>query len=282
MDVEVGWGGGIDAIETFPKLKRPMPGMTGANHNPALDVERGKQRRGAVPDVIMRAAFGLDGPHRQQGRRAVEGLDVALLVDAQYQRAVGRVQIQPHDVADLLDEEGILRQLERLGSVRLERERLHMRAAADWLSPTCVAKDRVLQCVASRGVDSSVVTIARSTAASVTRRGAPGRGSASNPSTRASANRRRHLPTVCFVMCRSASMAVWVSPAAHRNTIRARSANACAVVRTPRGAFQGLTLAGAQYDAGYRTASSHVASSFLYTTYESRPVVVSLICDSQH
>jgi len=48
-----------------------------------------------------------------------------------------------------------------------------IRATADWLSPSCFAKSRVLQCVASRGADSSVVTMARSICASVIFRGVP-------------------------------------------------------------------------------------------------------------
>ena len=39
----------------------------------------------------------------------------------------------------------------------------------------------------------------RSTSASVIRRGAPGRGSSSNPSRRWPRNRVRHLPTVCLL-----------------------------------------------------------------------------------
>src|SRR6185369_2729070 len=46
--------------------------------------------------------------------------------------------------------------------------------------------DRVLQCVAPFGFDSSVVAIRRSTSLYVIFRGAPGRGSSSNPSKRLS------------------------------------------------------------------------------------------------
>jgi hypothetical protein len=50
-----------------------------------------------------------------------------------------------------------------------------MRTTADWLSPTALASERVLQCGASVGVASSVVVTACSTWASVILRGAPGR-----------------------------------------------------------------------------------------------------------
>ena len=56
--------------------------------------------------------------------------------------------------------------------------------------------ERRLQCVASRGVVSSVRQIVSATSSSPIRRGAPGRGSSRRPSRRCSANRRRHWPTV--------------------------------------------------------------------------------------
>ncbi len=63
-----------------------------------------------------------------------------------------------------------------------------------WLMPHCRAIARVLQCVASRGVVSRVNVTTRSTSASLTVRGAPGRGSSSNPSSRFATKRLRHLP----------------------------------------------------------------------------------------
>ena len=51
------------------------------------------------------------------------------------------------------------------------------------------AMERVLQCVASEGVVSSVSVITRSTSASEIERGAPGRGSSSSPSSRWSRKR---------------------------------------------------------------------------------------------
>jgi hypothetical protein len=44
------------------------------------------------------------GQDRQAGRRTVQGLDLALLIDRQHQGLLRRVQVQAGDVADLLDE----------------------------------------------------------------------------------------------------------------------------------------------------------------------------------
>ena len=63
------------------------------------------------------------------------------------------------------------------------------------------------------------------------RRGAPGRGSSTKPSSRFCRNRRRQRPTVCRVIRNSAAIAGAAWPAAHAKMIRARCANPCAVVR---------------------------------------------------
>src|SRR5215510_2229914 len=90
---------------------------------------------------------------------------------------------------------------------------------------------RVLQCVAPRGWLSSVCTMTLSTFASSILRGTPGRGSSSNPPTPRSTRRRRHLPTLCTVTRARAATALLLKPEAQPNTMRARNAKACAVLR---------------------------------------------------
>jgi len=97
--------------------------MRFANHLPTFRIERGKQRRGAVTFVVMCPAFDLPRPHRQNGLRAVERLDLRLLIDAEHDSAGGRIEIQPHDVAHLLDQQRVGRELEGLRAVRLQAER---------------------------------------------------------------------------------------------------------------------------------------------------------------
>jgi hypothetical protein len=95
-----------------------------------------------------------------------------------------------------------------------------------------VAMDRVDQCVSFfGGFCSRVAVITRSTCSSVIVRGAPGRGSSVNPSTRSRTNRDRHLRTVSRDTAKLAATSVFDRPCAHSNTIRDRNANACAVVR---------------------------------------------------
>ena len=87
------------------------------------DVERGEQRSGAVANVIVGAPLGHTRHHREHRLLAVERLDLAFLIHAQDERTVWRRQVEPNDVADLVDELRVGGQLEGLGPVRLEGER---------------------------------------------------------------------------------------------------------------------------------------------------------------
>src|SRR3546814_12975194 len=84
------------------------------------DVERCEQGGHAVALVIMAAPLRLSWSHRQHRLAAVERLDLALFIDAQDQRTLGRRQVEPDNVAHLLDEQGISRELEALRTVRLK------------------------------------------------------------------------------------------------------------------------------------------------------------------
>ena len=77
-----------------------------ADHLAGGDVERGKECRGAVALVIVGHRTGATILERQTRLRAVERLDLALLVDREHEGVVRRVEIEPDDVLDLLGEIG--------------------------------------------------------------------------------------------------------------------------------------------------------------------------------
>ena len=104
-----------------------------------------------------------------------------------------------------------------------------MRPTVAGPAPPALAMERVLQRVASRGIDSKVISTTRSTSASPILRGAPDRGSSGRPSHPDATNRRRHLPTVTRVVPNRSAAATSLSPAAVAGTIRARRADACVV-----------------------------------------------------
>jgi hypothetical protein len=110
----------VDQVQEAPELLGAMPGSHVRDHLAGAEVEGGVEVGGAVADVVVGAALGHTRHQRQDRRRAVKGLDLGLLIDAQHHRSIRRVQIQAHDVAHLLDELRIGRQLERLGLVRFQ------------------------------------------------------------------------------------------------------------------------------------------------------------------
>ncbi|HSB68840.1 MAG TPA: hypothetical protein VLT62_05870 [Candidatus Methylomirabilis sp.] len=57
--------------------------------------------------VLIRPAAGLPGAQRQQGLRPVQRLDPRLLIDAEHQGILRRVQVQADDVEELGLEVGI-------------------------------------------------------------------------------------------------------------------------------------------------------------------------------
>src|ERR1035437_6166800 len=80
------------------ELARPMPAAEGADHRAADQVERGEQAGGAVADVVVTAPRGGAQEHRQDRCEAVEGLDLALLVDTTHH--VRSVDARPRGVCE--------------------------------------------------------------------------------------------------------------------------------------------------------------------------------------
>ena len=90
----------------------PSPCRSGRPARQTGTTCRGAGNRGYVAHLTW--------AHGQQRTGAVQRLDLGLFVHAQHQRPARRTQIEPHDVAHLLDEERVRLQLEALGAVRLQ------------------------------------------------------------------------------------------------------------------------------------------------------------------
>ena len=93
VDREVGRHAGVDGIEEAAELLRPMAWEAAPDHVAGGDIERGEQRGRAVAPIVVRAPLGLAGPQRQEWLRAVERLDLGLLVHAQHDRPIGRLKL---------------------------------------------------------------------------------------------------------------------------------------------------------------------------------------------
>ena len=100
------------------------------------DVEGGEQRRGAVALVVVRHGAGAALLQRQPGLRAVERLDLALLVDAQHQRLVRRVEVEADDVLTFSTNCWSFDSLKVFTRCGLSPCAFQMRCTLVWLSPT--------------------------------------------------------------------------------------------------------------------------------------------------
>ena len=78
-----------------------VAGLTAPDHG-ALE-HSGRRTRFAVAHVVMGPCLRVPGPHGQRRLRAVQ-CRLALLVDTQHQGFRGGIQVQPHHVAQFLDE----------------------------------------------------------------------------------------------------------------------------------------------------------------------------------
>ena len=70
--------------------------------------------------VVVGLPFGDRRLQRQQRRRTIQGLDLALLIDGENEGLVRRIQIEPDHIAQLFDEMRIPRELELLHPMGLE------------------------------------------------------------------------------------------------------------------------------------------------------------------
>ena len=97
-----------------------MPSAQAIRDLSGCDLERRVQIDDAMSLVIMRVSGGAPRAQGQRPLRALQHLDRRRLINAEYHRVLGRVQVEPHDVADLRDESGIPTHLVGSGPMRLE------------------------------------------------------------------------------------------------------------------------------------------------------------------
>src|ERR1700688_1674442 len=97
MDVQIIWNSGFDLIEKLAELFGAMAPVTLADDPAGCDVEGGKQRCGAVALVVVATARRLARSYGQHRLAAVQRLDLRLLVDTQYDGALGRRYVEADD-----------------------------------------------------------------------------------------------------------------------------------------------------------------------------------------
>lgn len=108
VDVQIVGHIGIDMTQEGEELLVAMTPFALGQDLASSDIECGEQGRGAMADIVVRDPFDVTEPHGQYGLGSVEGLDLGFLVDAQDHGMVGRIEVQPDDVTDFLDEKRII------------------------------------------------------------------------------------------------------------------------------------------------------------------------------
>lgn len=115
---------GIDSAQELQQLAAAVAPMRLADDLSGRNVERREQRRRAVAFIVVGAPLGDARRQRQDGLRAVQRLDLALLIATQHHRHQRWIKIERHDVAHLLHEHRVGGRLEGFLAVRLQPERL--------------------------------------------------------------------------------------------------------------------------------------------------------------
>ena len=111
---------GLDGVEEADELLMAMALHVAADHRAVENVEGGEQRRRAVALVVVGHRAGAALFQRQPRLGAVERLDLALLVDRQHDGVRGRIDVEPDDVAQLVDELWVVGELELAHAMRLQ------------------------------------------------------------------------------------------------------------------------------------------------------------------
>ena len=107
VDVQFRRDAVVEPAQKREKLLMPVSRFALGEDGAGRDIQRSKQSSRAVADVIVSDALDVAKPHGQNRLSAVERLNLALLIHTQHQSVIGRVEIQAHNIAHLLDEEGI-------------------------------------------------------------------------------------------------------------------------------------------------------------------------------
>jgi hypothetical protein len=231
VHVEISGHVALDFVEELAELLGAVARHAFADDRSRFHIERGEQRRRAVAFVVVGAPLDLTRPQWPQRLGAVQRLDLALFIDTEHQSPLRRVEAEADNVTHFLNELRIGRKLESLAAMRGQRESIPDAMHCRDGTPDVLAIERVLQCVASAGIVSSVLVTTSVIFSSSILRGAPQRGSSSRPSKRFLANRFRHSPTVSRETPSVAAIAQLFMPSAANRTISARIASTRAIFR---------------------------------------------------
>src|SRR5216684_1183071 len=122
MDGKIRRYGTIDLIQEFAELDGAMAWPALTDHRSRGNVQRSEETGGAMALVIMSSTLHLAGQHGKDWLATAQRLNLTLLIHAQHQRMMRRVQVQADDVAHLVDQQRIVGELKRLAAMRTQPE----------------------------------------------------------------------------------------------------------------------------------------------------------------
>src|ERR1700731_362206 len=154
MNIQVLWHGLFDGVEEFSELRSAMARKAASDHFSGGDIEGRKKRGRAVTHIVMGMPLHLPRTHGQKRLCAVERLDLALLVDTQYDRSLGRIEVKPDDITHFSTNSGSVESLNVSVRWGCRPNAFQMRCIVEGASPTVLAIARKLQCVASAALAS--------------------------------------------------------------------------------------------------------------------------------
>ena len=96
MDLETRLDARFDLAQKGDEVLRPMLGLTSGDHLAGRHVERREQIQGAMAHVVVSPSLGLADVHRQDRLRALQRLDLRLLVHREDHGIRRRSHVQPH------------------------------------------------------------------------------------------------------------------------------------------------------------------------------------------
>ena len=120
MNIELGWHIRLNVPEEIKELLMAMSSFAAGDNVTGCDIQRCKQRRPAVTNIVVRDAFVIPPSPKEQRLSSIQSLYLTLLVDTQHHSVIWWIQIQADDIAYLLNEEGISGQLEVANLVGLK------------------------------------------------------------------------------------------------------------------------------------------------------------------
>ena len=120
VQLPVGGDGLVDEAEKLEPLLVPMALLAQAKDLAVGRIQRGKQCGRAVAFVVVRHGGAASALQRQAGLSTVESLNLALLVGAQHQGVLWRIEVQADDVFQLLRELGMVADLESFDAMRFQ------------------------------------------------------------------------------------------------------------------------------------------------------------------